>query len=393
MADNTSMIAGLFMDPSLYSQQQFQGQLKNAMALGQMSPEQRAATAIQFGVDRLGAGLGGLMGVEDPMMKRISQQQQLLSGVDFTNVKSLAEAARQAMEMGRPDIARQLAQDALEIQSKTAGKLTDQQKNAAAYASTVAAPGTPKYDKAYQSKLGELTTKEGKQPEIAQLQSYRDKLVETYGENDPRVKQVDAAIAKVTKSKMSLEEALSAGLGAIGAAIGAQQAKSSAAEAGKIAGKNIAEIEGPQSALDAIKGAKNIFSKGIYAGKYGPTMENIAGYTEGVVGSKERLANTEEFRAYLGDVVIPGLKDFGGSDTVEELKYLQAVYAGDTSAQPKALQSMLNRAEKKITAKIERIQNQQKAIAAGKELPTGPSVTPKATKRYNPTTGKLEPVE
>ena len=80
-------------------------------------------------------------------------------------------------------------------------------------------------------------------------------------------------------------------------------------------------------------------------------QEGLAGYTEGMVGSKERLANTETFRSYLGDVVIPGLKDFGGSDTVEELKYLQGVYAGDTTAQPKALKNMLERAENKIKAK------------------------------------------
>lgn len=395
-----SSIAGLFQDPLLYQQAQDQAALQRFTQLAQLDPLQQAQASLMYGGYQAGGALGRALGGEDPMLQRLSMRNQLASQFDTSSAEGLTNLSNALRQKGDLAGASQVAHQALlarekeaSIQAKTAEKLTTEQRNAAAYASTVATPGTPEYDKAFKDKFNELTTKEGKQPEIAQLQSYRDKLVETYGENDSRVKQVDAAIAKVTKSKMSLEEALSAGLGAIGAAIGAQQAKSSAAEAGKIAGKNIAEIEGPQSALDAIKGAKNIFNKGIYAGKYGPTMENIAGYTEGVVGSKERLANTEEFRAYLGDVVIPGLQDFGGSDTVEELKYLQAVYAGDTSAQPKALQSMLNRAEKKITAKIERIQNQQKAIAAGKELPTGPSVTPKATKRYNPTTGKLEPVE
>jgi len=104
---------------------------------------------------------------------------------------------------------------------------------------------------------------------------------------------------------------------------------------------------------------------------------------------QERLSNTETFRSFLGDVVIPGLKDFGGSDTVEELKYLQGVYAGDTTVQPKALKAMLDRAEKKITSKISRIQEQQHAIQQGKPLPTGPMPT-QAVRTWNPVTRKFE---
>ena len=124
-----------------------------------------------------------------------------------------------------------------------------------------------------------------------------------------------------------------------------------------------------------------------------PILEALAGYTQGAVGSTERLSNTETFRSYLGDVVIPGLKDFGGSDTVEELKYLQSVYAGDTSVQEKTLKNVLNRAENKIRKNITFLENQQKSIQEGKPLPTGPSQSIKPTKRFNPQTLKLESIE
>jgi hypothetical protein len=62
--------------------------------------------------------LGNLFGVEDPLMQRVSQQQQLLGGVDFTDLKSLKTAAQQASAAGRPDIAQELAKRALTIQTQ-----------------------------------------------------------------------------------------------------------------------------------------------------------------------------------------------------------------------------------------------------------------------------------
>jgi len=62
--------------------------------------------------------LGGVFGVQDPLMQRVSQQQQLLSDVDFTNLESLTRGAQQATAAGRPDIAEALAKRALEIRTK-----------------------------------------------------------------------------------------------------------------------------------------------------------------------------------------------------------------------------------------------------------------------------------
>lgn len=66
--------------------------------------------------------LGNLFGVQDPLMQRVSQQQQLLSNVDFTNLKSLQSAAQQATQAGRPDIAQELAKRALDIQVRVEDK-------------------------------------------------------------------------------------------------------------------------------------------------------------------------------------------------------------------------------------------------------------------------------
>lgn len=118
MADNTSSIAGLFMSPELYQQQRQEQFLNKAAQLAQLDPSQLANVYAMQGGFGAGNILASALGAQDPMLQQISQQQQLLGKVDFTNAQSLAEAARQATAAGRPDIAQQLAQKAIEIQSK-----------------------------------------------------------------------------------------------------------------------------------------------------------------------------------------------------------------------------------------------------------------------------------
>lgn len=118
MADNTSTIAGLFTTPEAYQQQRDQAVLGNLSTIAQMDPMAQARLGLMYGGYQAGNALAGALGVQDPMLQQITQQRQLLSNVDFTNAKSLAEAAKAATEAGRPDIAQQLAQQAITIQSK-----------------------------------------------------------------------------------------------------------------------------------------------------------------------------------------------------------------------------------------------------------------------------------
>lgn len=116
MAD--SSIAGLFMTPELYQQQQDTAALSRAMQMAQLDPMQRANALLGYGGYKAAGGLASALGATDPALQQISQQQQLLGNVDFTNAQSLTEAARQATAAGRPDIAQQLAQQAIAIQTK-----------------------------------------------------------------------------------------------------------------------------------------------------------------------------------------------------------------------------------------------------------------------------------
>jgi hypothetical protein len=129
MAD--SSIAGLFMTPELYQQQQDTAALSRAVQMAQLDPMQRANALLGYGGYKAAGGLASALGATDPTLQQISQQQQLLSNVDYTNAKSLAEAARQATAAGRPDIAQGLAQKAIEIQTKIDEKQAAREQAAA----------------------------------------------------------------------------------------------------------------------------------------------------------------------------------------------------------------------------------------------------------------------
>ena len=130
-------------------------------------------------------------------------------------------------------------------------------------------------------------------------------------------------------------------------------------------GEQVAAIEGKWSALDSVREAKQIMSEGIYSGAWGPLGMSVAKRTAGAFGDREKAANTEAYVSFIGNTVIPRLKEFGGNDSNEEMKYLQGVMGGRIEMEPEALNQILNSVEIKIQRGIERLQRQQSTIEAG----------------------------
>jgi hypothetical protein len=110
-----SQIAGLFMTPEMYRQQQMQADRMRAMEYAQMAPEQRAAMGFFSAGQGLGRAAGTLLGAQDPQLQRITEQQQLLQGLDVADPESLMEAARRASQAGNTQLAMQLAGRAQEV--------------------------------------------------------------------------------------------------------------------------------------------------------------------------------------------------------------------------------------------------------------------------------------
>ena len=97
-----SIVGGLFgMTPEMYQQQQNQQALSQAAQLAQLDPMARARTGIMYGANRLVGALGG----QDPMLQKITAQNQILQGLDITNPQSIASGIERAQQAGIPELA------------------------------------------------------------------------------------------------------------------------------------------------------------------------------------------------------------------------------------------------------------------------------------------------
>lgn len=137
-------------------------------------------------------------------------------------------------------------------------------------------------------------------------------------------------------------------------------------------GDQAAAIENKYSAIDSIREARGMLESGIYAGFWGPKVQKMAKITGGLIGDMPTVVRTEKYMSYIGNVVIPRLKEFGGNDSVEELRYLQNVMAGNQELEPESLDGILQSAEIKIQRGIERLQRQRASLERGQMPDLGP---------------------
>jgi hypothetical protein len=424
----TNIVQSLFgVTPEMYQQQQAAIADKRAYDLAQLNPMQRAEFNIARGAYQLAGALGGT----DPALQLISFRQSVAQQIDPTDPESI-QAGIQALKDRDPQGAMMLAQEyrkALE-----SGALVSQ-REAAALASEAAAK---------REKTQAIPADILKAREIAALQSQRD-LLATSGGEAQQIALIDRQIAALGEKPMVVSkgstvvdargnviyqgpdaekysafarELIDAGLTpgtqpfqnrmleyvankAKGAAKGTGNVTiggitvdtgAAAKAAAKVIGENVANIENQYSLQTAFKDAIGLVDQGIYGGAYGPEKQFVAKFTG--IGDKKKVENTEVFMANIGEIVIPRLQQFGGNDSNEELKYLQKVVAGDQRVEPAAMRRILQSAERKVQNNIARLLKQAEAAKGGAELPTAPAqaAPPTPTKRYNPKTGKIEPI-
>jgi len=123
-----SIVSGLFgLTPEMYQRSQAAADQQEAMQFAKLSPLEQASAGFYSAGRGIGRGVGSLLGVEDPQLKMIAQQQQILRNVDPNNPESLAQGARMASEMGNPQLAmslsalgRDLMQKQSQIRAQTA---------------------------------------------------------------------------------------------------------------------------------------------------------------------------------------------------------------------------------------------------------------------------------
>lgn len=127
MADN--MVAGLFgLTPEMYGEQQRISALDEGINLAKLNPSARGTAMIYGGAKGLGNAIGGLMGVEDPMLNRITQRQQLLGMIDPANPDSYAKAIQSALQVGDQEAAFLFRNEMMKVKQAAQGEQLNQLK-------------------------------------------------------------------------------------------------------------------------------------------------------------------------------------------------------------------------------------------------------------------------
>lgn len=220
-----SEILGLFTTPEQYQLAQQEAQQAQAARYANLDPMARANYGVYRAGQQLANTIGGALGGEDPQLKLISQRQQLLSQLDQSDPTSFARVAKIASDAGDQQLAlgianagrqaaiqiaqankeKQLAVNPDILKSQTSAQIQDtidqykllppsperdraikllenqykvlnpekpeatsnEMKNAAAIADSIAQRGTEAWNTRYNIELNRLTTKEPKERNIA----------------------------------------------------------------------------------------------------------------------------------------------------------------------------------------------------------------------------------
>jgi len=92
-----SIVGGLFgLTPEMYQRSQQAADQQEARQFAQLSPFEQASAGFYSAGRGLGRGIGSMLGAEDPQLRMIAQQQQILSNVDFSDPISIMDAAKNA---------------------------------------------------------------------------------------------------------------------------------------------------------------------------------------------------------------------------------------------------------------------------------------------------------
>lgn len=356
------IVSGLFGLTSSQIQQQQQAAIQQqAAAYAQQAPFERAAAGMYQGGAGL-AGIGaGMMGMANPEVEEAERRAKALGQVDFQTPEGILNAAKAAGERGDARMSLQLQM----LARQRMAELQDAELKAAQMAKNLA-----------QAQKAMREEESAKQPASVAEYQYavtngykgtfqewlKDKSQATHisvggGESKQPLPYIDPTTGKAVWGTI----ADARGKPAAAFDPVTKQIVASAVAEGTVKGKDVAMIGGKYDALDAISSAKGLLDKGIYTGGYATAGKAIAKYTPGM--DKTKVANTEEFLSHIGNVVIPRLQEFGGNDSVEELKYLRAVSAGDITLEKEAISKILAAAERKINAGIRR-------VAKGQTQPT-----------------------
>lgn len=207
----TDIVGSLFgVTPEMYQEQRDLMRQKQAAEFAQMGPREQANFGFYRAGQQLGGALGGLMGVEDPQMRLISQRNALAKQIDMNDPESIMRGAQMAAQAGDTvtasalaDYARKAASELALIQQRTRERQAADPLQQLIRAGKYTTPSIAKYAKSGDVSDLELIEKVTKEPtplDIQRAQLYRQQLIDQKAPAS-QIAEVDAYIKGLTTGK------------------------------------------------------------------------------------------------------------------------------------------------------------------------------------------------
>jgi hypothetical protein len=224
----------------------------------------------------IGQGVRGLLGVEDPQMQMVRDVQQMRSQFDTSTSKGLR------------DFASVLAPKYPELAMRAAAEADKRDESAAT-----------------------VTAKTREQlPAIAKLQLYRDNLIKVAGADDPRVKEVDAAITAAGK-----------GTGTTINMAGPRQVLSVEAKKAEDLQK---KIDSGYTVLERLNEQQQAIEQGLIGGSFADTRTAVGTFASTIgladPGLINALANSKSFKANQNALAAAIAKQLGVNPTDKDFQ-------------------------------------------------------------------------
>ena len=105
----TQIVESLFgVNPERYQEQKDAALQQEALAYAQLDPYQRATAGIYAGARGLASGIGRMLGGEDPGMRRVTEQDQIIRSINLNDPETYGPAAQRAYQMGHTELAQKI---------------------------------------------------------------------------------------------------------------------------------------------------------------------------------------------------------------------------------------------------------------------------------------------
>lgn len=310
------IVGGIFgITPEMYQRSMAARDSATNLTAAQLTPGQLAGFYAMEAGTGLGRATQGLLGVEDPQLAMIRDVQQMRTQFDVSTPAGLRQFAQALGQKGYSDLAIQASARAADIDKEIATA-----------------------EKARQEKL----------PAIANLQLYRDRLVNTLGPNDPRVKEVNAAIEAAGKGTGTVVNIDQKGQTAFEQGLGAEDAKR-VTNAEKL-------IESAVGTLGTLKKMAEVNQMGVIGGTGSAAriealkFLDTAGFT--TPGEKTKLASSENFNKLTGDLILERIKQLGTNPSNADRDFVAKIVPqleSSAQARKQLIEYMADKANQVIT--------------------------------------------